>query len=89
MACPPGCYHCNLLADHVQIADRCPYCLDDWICDGCALEYDLTDVEAMIEDVGVVAPDDDVEPVADSGSATAEPSEGDILSEDSFSDDLA
>ena len=47
MPCPlPNCYYCNLMAASVAIADRCPDCLDDWICDSCALLYELTDVEA-------------------------------------------
>ena len=46
--CPfPDCYYCSLMDAAVPIADRCDFCLDDWICDGCALEYDLSDPEDM------------------------------------------
>ena len=93
MACPPNCYLCAVSAAHVSDALRCPFCLDDWLCDGCALWFDLTDVENVVEDDDLeeassdqVGEFEDAEP---SGSSTDVPAEGDLLSEDTFSDEMA
>ena len=93
MPCPANCYFCSLMAPHVPVADRCPFCLDDWICDGCALEYDLTDVEGIMDDVLPESPDSSEGASSEhdvrSASRTTVPPEHDHLSQDTFSDDFS
>ena len=92
MPCPPDCYLCAVSAAHVSDARRCPFCLDDWLCDGCAIWFDLTDVEDVVQedDSGVASSDqnwefDDAELEE---TTTDVPSEGDWLTEDTFSDEM-
>ena len=79
MPCPlANCWLCHLTHFGAEIADRCPDCLDDWICDGCAFEYDLTDVEELAMDLADELGDSDV----DVGTATTAPSSEDVLLQD-------